>query len=155
MAIICYKPCSFKNVDSSNISPEAFSWHVYTPKGFALMFLEFVSSCPLDEVATVCPFFMRESMEKGGKLMLARQIRVAPSSLVAAFLSMSRWKLKSTMAILINTWTLSLEDALTFIIGDINKSPWKWQSVYRSIGIQKGSQNLAIVESRTAAFGIA
>ena len=55
----------------------------------------FVSISPLDEVATVCPFLMREIMEKGGNSMLARQVRVAPSSLVVAFLLVSRSNVKS------------------------------------------------------------
>ena len=87
-----YKPCSFKNVDSSNTSLEAFSWQIYNPKGFALTFFVFISSSPLDEVATVCPFLMRESKEKGGKSMLARQVRVAPLSLLVACLSASKYK---------------------------------------------------------------
>ena len=58
---------------------------MYSPKGFALTLLEFVSSCPLDEVATVCPFLIRESIEKEGNSMLVRQVRVAPLSLVVDF----------------------------------------------------------------------
>ena len=54
----------------------------------------FVSSSPLDEVATVCPFLMRESMKKGGNSMLARQVRVAPLSLVTALLSASKLKVR-------------------------------------------------------------
>ena len=54
------------------------------------MLFVFISISPLDEVATVCPFLMRESMEKGGNSTLARQVRVAPSSLVAAWLSPSK-----------------------------------------------------------------
>ena len=45
----------------------------------------------------VCPFLMREIMEKGGNSMLARQVRVAPSSLVVAFLLVSRSNVKSEM----------------------------------------------------------
>ena len=53
-----------------------------------------ISSSPLDEVATVCPFLMRESMEKGGNSMLAPQVRVAPLSLVAAMPSVSKMKVR-------------------------------------------------------------
>ena len=46
---------------------------------------------------TICPFLMREIMEKGGNSMLARQVRVAPSSLIVAFLLVSRSNVKSEM----------------------------------------------------------
>ena len=45
----------------------------------------------------ICLFLMRERMEKGGNSMLARQVRVAPSSLVVAFLLVSRSNVKSEM----------------------------------------------------------
>ena len=54
------------------------------------MLFVFVSISPLNEVATVCPFLIREIMEKGGNSMLARQVRVAPSSLVVARVSSSK-----------------------------------------------------------------
>ena len=43
---------------------------------------------------TTSPLFMRESMENGGKSMLARHIRVAPSVTVVAFLSPSKTNIR-------------------------------------------------------------
>ena len=47
----------------------------------------------------VCPFLMREIMEKGGNPMLAPQVRVAPLSVVVPFLLaiVSRSNVKSEM----------------------------------------------------------
>ena len=54
-----------------------------------------ISSEPLeDEEDKICPFLMRESMEKGGNSMLARQVSLAPSFLVVTFLSASRSNIK-------------------------------------------------------------
>ena len=43
----------------------------------------------------VCPFLMKEIMEKGGNSMLAPQVRVAPSSLVVMSLLASRSNVES------------------------------------------------------------
>ena len=67
---------------------------MYSPNGFALTLFVSICSSSFDVVATVCPFLMRESMEKGGTWMLARQVRVAPWSLVAARLSASKLNVK-------------------------------------------------------------
>ena len=45
----------------------------------------------------VCPFLMREIMEKGGNSMPAWQVSVVPSSLVVAFLLASRSNVKAEM----------------------------------------------------------
>jgi hypothetical protein len=45
----------------------------------------------------VRPFLMKEIMEKGGNPMLARQVRVAPLSMVVAFLLVSKSNVKSEM----------------------------------------------------------
>ena len=74
--------------------PEAFNWQVYSPNGFVSTLFMFIDSDPLMDEDTVSPLFMRESMEKGGKPMLARQIRVAPSVTVVAFLSLSKTSIR-------------------------------------------------------------
>ena len=56
-----------------------------------------ICSEPLVDEDTIRPFFIRESMEKGGNSMLARQLSVAPSSLVAASLLVSRSNINSEM----------------------------------------------------------
>ena len=88
-------PRSFNVIDFWNVAPEALSWQIYSPNGFALTLLVSIWSSPLVEVATVCPFLMNESVEKGGNWMLALQVRVAPLFLVAACLSESRLNVKS------------------------------------------------------------
>ena len=56
---------------------------------------------PLVDEDTIRPFFISESMEKGGNSMLARQVIVAPSSLVAAFLLVSSSNINSKMQLLV------------------------------------------------------
>ena len=65
-----------------------------------LTLLVSICSEPLVDEDNACPFLMRESMEKGGNSMLAWQVRVAPSSLVVAFLLASRSNAKSEMQLL-------------------------------------------------------
>ena len=84
----------------------------------------FICSFPCDEVATVRWFLMRESLENGGNPMLARQVRVAPSSLVVVFLSVLKWK--STSIQCHKKFLLGIKSniiMLTFVIADINISP--------------------------------
>ena len=121
-------PCSFKKTDFWNVSPEALSWQMCSPNGFVLIFLVSIWSSPLVEVATVCPFLMNESIEKGGNWIFALQVRMAPLFLVAACLSESRLNVRSkstrTKVIASNScqglWCV--HGLITFVITDINTS---------------------------------
>ena len=71
---------------------------MYTPNWFISLCALLVSICSdpgfVDE-DNVCPFLMREIMEKGGNSMVASQVRVAPSSLVVTSLLASRSNVES------------------------------------------------------------
>ena len=52
--------------------------------------LELICMVPFNDITTACPFFIRESMVKGGNPMLAWQVRVDPSFFKAALISVSK-----------------------------------------------------------------